>query len=124
MDQPVKIDGGLLLDARLASKVSERSIAGQIEFWAKLGRAMESLMRMDAVLRLKQRGDARPLSECLKSVDTDEGRERTAAYLATRPYPHFEAAPGRPGLLVKIDQDGKRTIGRFVNRKFKPSRSR
>jgi hypothetical protein len=35
---------------------------------------------------------------------------------------HFEAAPGRPGSIVKIDQDGTRTIGRFVNRKFRPAR--
>jgi hypothetical protein len=38
--------------------------------------------------------------------------------LESTPYPHFEAAPGRPGLLVRIEADGSRTIGRFVNREF------
>ena len=72
--------------------------------------------------RVKRRGDAQSLSESVGSVDTDEGRERTAAVLASRPFPHFEAAPGQPCLLVKLDEDGTRTVGRFVNRIFEPAR--
>lgn len=120
MPQPVKLDDRLVLDARVIAQATERSIAGQIEYWAKLGRAVDGLLRTDAALRLKQRGDAKPLSECLATVDTPEGRERTAAHLAMRPFPHFEAAPDDPGFVVKIDEDGTRTIGRFVNRKFTP----
>ena len=52
MGQPVKLSEELVLDARLAGKAGERSIA----------------------------------------------------------------------LVVKIDQDGKRTVGRFVNREFRPSK--
>jgi hypothetical protein len=121
MGQPVKLSENLVLDARLAGEASERSIAGQIEFWARIGRAVESLLRTDNVIRLKQRGDVRPLSECVRSVDTDAGRRRTATYLATRPYPHFEAATDRPGYVVKIDADGTRVEGRFVNRQFRPA---
>jgi hypothetical protein len=121
MGQPVKLSDSLVLDARLVSEASERSITGQIEFWARLGRATESLLRAESALRLKQRGDARPLSECLESVDTDEGRLRTAAHLAALPYPHFEADPDRPGHVVRIDEDGTRTSGRFVNREFRPA---
>lgn len=122
MGQPVKLSDALVLDARLVGVLTERSIAGQIEFWASIGRSMERLMQTETVLRLKRNSDEHPLSECLRSVDTDEGRHRTAAYLATRPYPHFEAAPGRPGLLVKIDEDGTRTVGRFVRREFRAVR--
>src|SRR5258706_12803965 len=122
--QPVKLSDALVLDARLVGEITERSIASQIEFWARLGRAAELALRTEEVLRLKQRGEARLLSECLKSVDTDEGRQRLAAHLASRPYPHFEPAPGRPGFLVKIDEDGTRRVGRFVNREFKPAKSK
>ena len=121
--QPVKLSESLVLEARLAGELSERSIAGQVEFWARLGRAMDLLLRADTALRLKQRGEARPLSECLESVDTEEGRVRTAAYLASRPFPQFEPAPDQPGLLVKIDEDGTRTLGRFVHRQFRPAKS-
>lgn len=120
MPQPVKLSDELVLDARLTGEASERSIAGQVEYWARLGRAVESVLRADEALALKRRGDARPLSAALESVDTAEGRQRLAAHLAERPYPHFEAAPDRPGLLVKIDADGTRTVGRFVNRVFTP----
>jgi hypothetical protein len=56
-----------------------------------------------------------PLSACLKSVNWRAGRARLAAVLATKPYPHFEPDQAS-GLLVKIDEDGTRTTGRFVNR--------
>ena len=56
-------------------------------------------------------------------MNSRAGRARLAACLAARPYPHFEPAP-LPGLLVKIDADGTRTTGRFVNRAFRAAKSR
>lgn len=122
MSQPVKISDDLLLDARLAGKILQRSIAGQVEFWAKLGRALEPLLEGARVLALQKAGRVRPLSECLAAVDSPEGRRRVADYLKTRPFPHYEPASGRPGMLVRIDKNGKKTVGRFVNRAFKASR--
>ena len=121
MSQPVKLTDELVLDARVTAKDAERSIAGQIEFWAQLGRAIEPLLRGDKALALRRSGNARPLSEALESVDSDEGRQRVRNYLAEQPFPHFEAAPDKPGLLIKIDEDGTRTLGRFVNREFQPA---
>jgi hypothetical protein len=120
MGQPVKLTDSLVLDARVAGELSERSIAGQIEYWARLGRATDLLLRGEIALRLKQRAQLRPLSECLASVDTEEGRQKTARYLAAGPFPHFEPAPGRSGLILRIDEDGTRTLGRFVQRTWKP----
>ena len=116
MGQPVKVSDALLLDARLTGEVAERSIARQIEFWARLGRAIEPLLRGDKALALRRSGDAKALSECF-SVDTAEGRRRLAGHLKTIPYPHYEQADSS-GLLVRIDSDGRRTTGRFVNREF------
>ena len=73
---------------------------------ARLGRAVEGVLRSGEVLALKRRGDVRPLSAALSSVETAEGAERLRAHLAERPYPHFEVSPDQPGLLVKIDEDG------------------
>ncbi len=121
MGQPVKLSDALVLDARVVGEAAERSIASQIEFWARVGKAVEGVLRGDQVLQLKQRGEAVPLSALLKSVDSKAGRERVKAQQAMRPFPHFEQAQGNPGFLVKIDEDGKRTIGRFVNREFRPA---
>ena len=119
MSQPVKLSDTLVLDARLTGEISERSIGGQIEFWAKLGRALESLLDGARSLALCRSGAAKPLSACLATVDSPEGRIRTARYLDAQPFPHYEAAGDAPGLLVRIEADGKRTVGRFVNRQFK-----
>jgi len=118
MSQPVKLSDELVLEARTVGAVAERSIAGQVEFWARLGQSIEPLLRGDRVLALKRSGGARALDEILVSVDTEAGRERVRSYLESRPFPHFEACPGEPGMLVKIDEDGTRTRGRFVNRAF------
>src|SRR5260221_11041906 len=106
MSQPVKVSDALVLDARLMGEVSQRSIAGQIEFWARLGRAIETLLRGDKTLALCKAGKAKPLSACLNSIDSPEGRRRLAQHLNSLPYPHYEPAPGSTGLLVRIEANG------------------
>jgi hypothetical protein len=122
MSQPVKLSDSLVLDARMAGQASQRSIAGQVQFWANLGRAIESLLQGEHVLALIRSGQAKPLSACLMSADSVEGRQRVAEYLRSGPFPHYEPAPKTPGLLVRIDEDGRRTLGRFVNRRFRALR--
>jgi hypothetical protein len=121
MSQPVKLSDSLVLDARLAGETWERSIAGQVEFWARLGRSIELLLGGQQVLALCRIAAARPLSACLESVDSPEGRERLSAFLDTRPFPHYEPHPDHAGLLIRIDAAGNRTVGRFRNRQFQPS---
>jgi hypothetical protein len=120
MSQPVKLSDALVLDARLAAETVERSIAGQVEFWARIGRAVEPLLQGDHVLTLCRNSAARPLSACLKSVDSPKGHERVSNFLRNQPFPHYEPHPKERGLLVRIDANGKRMVGRFVNRKFQP----
>lgn len=120
----VKLSATLVLDARLAGVVEERSIAEQVEFWARLGRAVEPLLQGDRVFSLCRCARTRLLSECTDSVDSPQGCQRVAQYLQTQPFPHYEAAPGRSGPLVRTDADGTRTTGRFVNRKFMPAKAK
>ena len=122
MSQPVKLSDDLVLDARLTSKLAERSIAGQIEYWAQLGRAIEPLLEGAKALALRRAGATRLLSDLIGSVDSSEGHLRVAEHLEAEPYPHYEMAPDHPGLLIKIDADGARTLGRFVNREFRATK--
>ncbi len=119
----MKVSDALVLDARLMGEATQRSIAGQIEFWARLGRAVETLLRGDQMLALCKAGKAKPLSECLKSIDSAEGGRRLAEHLQSLPYPHYEPLADASGLLVRIEANGKRTTGRFVNRKFQEAKS-
>lgn len=120
MGQPVKVSDSLLLDARLMGKLGHRSIAGQIEFWARLGEALEPLLQGVQVLALLKAHVAKPLSACLESIDSPEGRRRVADYLENQPFPHYEPAPNHPGFLTRIEADGTRVVGRFVQRRFTP----
>src|SRR5262249_47737457 len=119
MSQAVRISDELLLDARLTAQAAERSIAGQIEFWGQLGRAIEPLLDGSRALALLRAGPAAPLSQCLASVESAQGKQRVADYLASQPYPHYRPAPGKPGLVIRVTKEGKRTLGRFVGRKFR-----
>lgn len=118
MSQPVKLSDSLVLDARLAGEVVERSIAGQVEFWARLGRGIEQLLQAPQVLALCRSAAAKPLSTSLETADSPAGRHRLADFLRSQPFPHYEPHLSEPGLLVRIDANGRRTIGRFVNREF------
>jgi len=120
MSQPVKLSDALVLDARLAGEAVERSIAGQVEFWAKLGKAIEPLLEGTQVIALCRNAATQPLSKCLESVDAPAGRRRLADFLQSQPYPHYQPHPNKPGVLVRIEANGKRTVGRFVNRQFQP----
>jgi hypothetical protein len=122
MGQPVKLSDVLVLDARLTGAIAERSIAGQIEYWANLGRAIEPLLQGTQALALCRKAATRPLFECLDSVDAPKGRKRLAKQLNALPFPHYKAAPNKPGFLVRIEASGKRTVGRFVNRRFETAK--
>jgi hypothetical protein len=118
MSQPVKLSDALVLDARIAGEVERRSIAGQVEYWASLGRLIDALIdgrtRADAL----QRSASKPLSELVATIGTPEGDARLRAYLESEPFPHFEPHPTRKSVLIRIDAGGTRSVGRFVDREF------
>lgn len=58
------------------------------------------------------------ISECIALVDTPKGRTMFKAFLQSEPFPHFEAFQGDRSLLVRIEADGTRRIGTFVDRNF------
>lgn len=120
MSMPVKLSDSLVLDARLAGDAMGRSISGQVEFWARLGRAIEPVLNGAQAMEASRRGTARSLSELLDEVEAPAGRQRLATHVAGLPFPHYEPHPDRPGALIRTGADGTRTVGRFVNRVFTP----
>jgi|HubBroStandDraft_4_1064222.scaffolds.fasta_scaffold1339366_1 hypothetical protein len=116
MGQPVKLSDALVMEARLVGEVMERSIAGQIEFWANLGRRMEQVMTGEQMLQHGKDGIAARLSEALENVNKPEGRARMQAYLETRPFPRFWAHPVLARVFIREEEGGTKTVGRFVGR--------
>jgi hypothetical protein len=120
MGQPVKLSDNLIHDARMISELTKRSMAGQIEFWAAIGRAIEPLLQGALSLALTRAVAVMPLSKCMELANTPAGRKRLTTYLESQPYPHYAPARGQAGLLLRTEANGRKTVGRFVRREFRP----
>jgi len=123
MSQPVKLSDSLVLDARMAAAVMERSIAAQVEFWARLGRTLENVATGQQMAELQQAGTL-PLSEIIETVNEPSGRKRLSDYLDNRPFPRFSPHPKLANTFVREDSKGKKTIGRFKRGVFQPVATR
>jgi ParD-like antitoxin of type II bacterial toxin-antitoxin system len=119
MGQPVKLSDAIILEARVAGAEMGRSIAGQVEFWAQTGRALELVANRTQIERL--RGRARiPLSEIVETINEPAGKARLQAYLESRSFPRFWAHPELARTFVREDADGTKTTGRFNRGVFEP----
>jgi hypothetical protein len=120
MGQPVKLSDALVMEARIAGEAMQRSIAGQVEFWASLGMKMERMMTGNQMVQTRGKSVASELSEGLESVNEPAGRARLAEYLASTPYPHYTPHPEKLRVFFREEVDGRITEGRFVGRRFVP----
>jgi hypothetical protein len=79
---------------------------------------MEDLLDGATQRRLLNTAGTQSLSHLLDTVEKPEGRKRLKAYLDSEPFPHFEQHPIQKSLLIRIQANGERSVGRFVNRQF------
>jgi hypothetical protein len=122
MGQPVKLSDELILEARVAAAAMQRSIAGQVEFWARIGSTLEKVANSSQTGRLQQKASL-PLSEIVATINRPPGRARLKEYLDSRPFPRFSPHPKLARTFIREDADGKRTVGRFQRGEFVASRS-
>ena len=130
MRSAVKVSEKLLGLAKQEAKVTNRSITGQIEHWAIIGRAAETLEAYADVLRLKRTGHALPIPadvdraavhDLLVRLAAPGDRESLKTRLAASGAPLYESDPAHPGLVVEVAADGTRVPGRLVGRRFVPA---
>jgi hypothetical protein len=62
--------------------------------------------------------DAKMASLALEAVQYRARSDRLLQHLASLPYPHYEADPKYRDLIVRIEENGSRTSGRFVDNAF------
>jgi hypothetical protein len=124
----LRIDENLVLEAQRQAKVQRRSINGQIEYWATLGKAIASKIST---------ADAFAVTQGLQEIHLEPGRniaidpeavlsdleQDRAQGFSGKPVTssscYFEASLSHPGLLDKVDTGtGKRQTGRFHNGTF------
>jgi hypothetical protein len=113
------LSDGLLNEARAVGAAMGRSMAGQVEFWATIGRALERVANRTQLERL-QAGAALSVSEVVSTINGPAGRARLQAYLESKPYPRFTPHPELADTFYREDSKDSRIIGRFNRGVFEP----
>ncbi|MCB1087082.1 MAG: hypothetical protein KDM63_08555 [Verrucomicrobiae bacterium] len=126
----IKISEEVAELVRRAAAAADRSMAGQVEHWARLAMDIEDRATVTEVNAIKaMRGD-------LANIEDASMRERVTAVLGevrqgkraatTREtlreggLPLYESDPDDPERIIEVAADGTRRRGRFVDRVFVP----
>ncbi len=125
----LRIDEALILQAQRHSKVEHRSINSQIEYWAKLGKAIASkISTADAfavtqgIKEIRLEVPAQNLvinpDNVLRELEFDRKKGFADKPVTSAPY-YFEASISKPGLLDRVNtRTGEREAGMFQNGQF------
>ena len=110
---PIKLSGELVEEARSSAKLFHRSLTGQIEHWAAIGRAIESQLPGDAIARLLDRmggtmkigraADAagrQQIANALLEFLGHSGKDKSwLKEISARGVPLYGSEPGEPGKI-------------------------
>lgn len=132
----VRIDAKLTAQAEQEARIEHRSTAKQIEYWARLGKAVASRLHLsDAIaitqglkeIRLEstsQEPSSAPVSTDDVFNDLEQSRQTgTLPHQVTSAKFYFEASIARDGFLDRVDAvTGRRETGQFADGIFRPSR--
>jgi hypothetical protein len=119
MGMAVKLSNELVEEARKEAKAADRSMAAQIEHWAKLGRSVEGALRQGEVREIK-RTEPPTTGEILAVLErvahTTDRSDLARELMAGRTV--YQSDPAGSGLVERIEADGTRTFGTFEGRQF------
>lgn len=129
MGMPVKLSDELVESAREEAANTDRSITGQIEHWAKIGRSVETVLKHQELQTLKRSPLSAPLTSrarrairaALARIVAGSERQSLARSLQMG-RTVYQSDPAGSGLTERIEPDGSRTLGRLIDRRFVPAR--
>ena len=116
MSHAITLSDALVQEAQQYADREQRSVADQIEIWAGLGKAVSGLLHKYPSTDHGVTADT--IQERLDFAISPIGQRKAIEHLRALPYPKFEAAPEHPDLVVRVDANGTRTLGKFVDREF------
>ncbi len=126
----LRIDENLVNQAKRQAKVQHRSINGQIEYWATLGKAIASkISTADAFavtqglkeIRLEPAENIFIDPETVRNeLEKDRAKGFSGKPVTSAPF-YFETSVNHPGFLDKVETvTGARQTGKFHNGTFEP----
>ena len=130
-----RIDSKLAEQAEREARIENRSKAKQLEYWAKLGRAISSKLNLaDAIavtqgvkeikLEFPQPLQSNPIDtdDIFNDLESDR-KKGTLSQKVTSARIYYEASLCKEGYLDKVDSvTGKRETGQFEDGEFRPLR--
>lgn len=125
---PLRLDSDLVRAASAAARLHKRTLPRQIEYWAEIGRAVEKRIAMEDLLAVReglarlivQKGsmDAPEPVDVFNELETARKTGALAEAVANSSPVRYQVSQARPGLLERVEQGGRRTLGRFQNGEF------
>lgn len=126
--KPIRLDEELIAQAARTGALQHRTAPNQVEYWAKLGKMVASVLGMEDALAVMQ-GLKKINLETVESASVDSDSvfaqleaDRDIGFkdkpITNAPF-YFEASLSAPGLLDKVStKTGERKTGRFENGTF------
>ena len=128
----LRIDKDLALQAEREARIKNRSKTKQLEYWAKIGKAISSKLSIEDVYAVSQgiKTIKLQVTPSVRSIPVDSDdifnaleRDRAKGLLAdkvTSARIYYEASVEHPGYLDRVNAvTGKRQAGSFENGEFK-----
>jgi hypothetical protein len=129
MASPMRLNPELIAAAEREAVLQRRSTPKQIEFWALLGQAVQSVVDYSDIIAVTQglkkinieQVESKTVAADDVFADLEKTREKgNLSAKVTTAGIYYEASRSRPGLLDRVDTaTGKRQTGQFQNGKFK-----
>ncbi len=128
-------DRDVIRDVKHEARIADRSMAGQVEHWVKIGRAVEAILGGAEVKALKEnlqhfarqataKGVESKIVSAVTHVMMTRDREAVKARIVASGVPVYQADPSHPGRVVRIMPDGSRAAGRVKDGVFVPAPAR
>ncbi|MBC7378574.1 MAG: hypothetical protein H7346_14215 [Burkholderiaceae bacterium] len=109
----VSLSQAFAADLRAHADSADRSMASQLEHWAKIARAVESVVPAGALSELKGGKDAGEIMSRLGAYLLQQKPESLRTKLAAATSPRYGVDEDDPDVAVRVDADGTVTRGRF-----------
>jgi hypothetical protein len=120
---PLRVDGALINEARASGNIFHRSIAQQVEHWATLGKALEAVLTVPSIAKIKSAQKPADLGHLLARASSPAGKKKTLALLAKKKGALYGGKPNHPDVLLQYAKDGRQIAGRMVNGAFVPAKT-
>lgn len=126
--KPVRLSKVLFDEAGRSGRLYHRSAAGQLEYWAELGRSVECFLGPVDLLKVAsgmaelvvQARASQPVlsTQVLNDLYQAQQQGSLAEMVAEGGGPRYQASAQHQGYLEQLSEDGQRRLGRFVDGEF------